>query len=154
MRYYRYEDDVITASSDHPQPGMVALADEHEDVVAWENPPPRPDDVIAERKRRLALGFEFDFEDARGKHHIGTTKADMEGWDEVTKIAQVLLNGADTSTTIPIITDTGPVEVTAPEWQQILLASAQVRQPIWMASFALQEMDPIPADYADDQWWP
>lgn len=110
--------------------------------------------VVAERQRRLNLGFEFDFEDARGVHRIGTTPADQVGWNEVTTIAQVILNGGDTTTEIEIITDTGPVNVTAVEWQQILMAAGMARQPIWKASFALQEMDPIPADYTDDSYWP
>jgi hypothetical protein len=42
-------------------------------------------DVVAERARRLALGFLYDFGDARGVHHIGTTLDDMNGWDEVAK---------------------------------------------------------------------
>ncbi len=31
--------------------------------------PPTPADVIAERERRPALGFDYDFGDARGVHH-------------------------------------------------------------------------------------
>lgn len=116
-------------------------------------PPPTVDDVIVERARRLALGFDYDFGDARGVHHIGTTENDMRGWDEVTKFATALLNAGDTTTTIGIVTDTGPAQVTASEWNAILIAAGQFRQPIWHASFLLQQMDPIPEDYADDSYW-
>lgn len=117
-------------------------------------PPPSAIDVIAERARRLSAGFDYDFGDGRGVHRIGTTPADMVGWDEVTKLASALAALGDTATTIPILTDSGQAEVTAIEWQQILVASAAFRQPIWMASFVLQAMEPIPADYATNEvYW-
>lgn len=109
--------------------------------------------VIEERKRRLALGFNYDFGDARGVHRIGTTPADMAGWDEVTKLAQAR-NVAGEVAPIAIVTDTGPVDVSPAEWNDILLAAGEARQPIWQASFALQAMVPIPEDYAGDQHWP
>jgi hypothetical protein len=109
--------------------------------------------VKAECERRLALGFDYDFGDARGVHRIGTTARDMAGWDEVSKIAQALINVGQGAQTIAISTDTGSCEVTAAEWQSILIAAAQFRQPIWLASFDLQAMDPIPTDYANDSYW-
>jgi hypothetical protein len=36
---------------------------------------------------------------------------------------------------------------------QVLVAAAQFRQPLWAASFVLQAMSPIPADYANDKYW-
>lgn len=111
------------------------------------------DDVLAERARRLARGFDFDFGDARGVHRIGTTDADMRGWDEVAKGAQAAINLGGGAAEISIETDTGPVTLSALEFQQILVAATAYRQPIWLASFALQKMDPIPADYADDSRW-
>lgn len=116
--------------------------------------PPTADDVIAERERRLALGFDYDFGDERGVHHIGTAPNDIRKWmDEVTPLSQAFLNVSQPDGEITIITDTGPAAVTALEWQQILLAAAAWRQPIYQASFVLQAMDPIPTDYADDKWW-
>ena len=125
--------------------------------VAIPDPEPQPvtiEEVAAERRRRLALGFDYDFGDARGVHHIGTTAADMVGWDEVTKASQAMIALGAGSSAINIVTETGPATVTAIEWQSILLAASAARQPLWAASFALQAMDPIPADYADDVYWP
>ncbi|MDO1582439.1 hypothetical protein [Rhizobium oryzicola] len=130
-------------------------------VVKWVNdlvdlPPPlvTADDVIAERERRLALGFYYDFQDARGVHHLATTQGDMRKWtDEVTPLAQTRINLGQPNSTIGIFTQTGPVELTAMEWFQVLNAAGEWRQPIYAASFALQAMDPIPADYAADHWW-
>ena len=110
--------------------------------------------VGLERTRRLRLGFDYDFQDARGVHRIGTTDSDMDGWDEVTTVAQAAILAGLPTMAINIVTDTGPVTVTAMEWQSILLAAGAARQPLWAASFALQALDPIPADYADDSRWP
>lgn len=115
---------------------------------------PSPADVVAERERRLALGFDYDFGGARGVHQIGTAPDDMRKWmDEVTPLAQAYLNLGQPTGEITITTETGPVTVTAVEWQQILLAAAQWRQPIYQASFVLQAMDPIPADFVEEAWW-
>lgn len=109
--------------------------------------------IVAERERRLGLGFNYDFGDARGVHRIETSAADMVGWDAVTKIAQAAINIGQPSATIDIVTNTGAVTVTALEWQSILLAAGRFQQPIWAKSFALQAMSPIPSTYASDEWW-
>lgn len=115
----------------------------------------RVEAVGAERARRLALGFDYDFQDARGVHRIGTTERDMDGWNEVTRLKDALLAAGDTTSLINIVTETGPTTVTAPEWNTILLyAASQFRQPLWQASFDLQAMNPIPADYMSDAYWP
>jgi len=109
--------------------------------------------VAVERERRLRAGFDYDFGDARGVHRIGTTEQDMVGWDEVTFVAQAAINAGLPAMEIAIVTDTGPATVTAMEWQSILLAAGAARQPIWAASFYLQALNQIPADYADDARW-
>jgi len=109
--------------------------------------------IIAERERRLGVGFAYDFGDTRGVHRIATSEQDMRGWDEVTKIANAMLALNDPVSTIDIVTEAGPVQVTAIEWQHILIAAAAFRQPIWTASFALQAMNPIPLDVTGDQYW-
>lgn len=120
-------------------------------VAAFSEAKPTVDEIVAERKRRLALGYNYNFGDARGLHRIGTSAADMIGWSEVSTYAGALLDRGDTTTTIPIVTDTGPCLVTAPEWRAIEIAAAQFRQPIWAKSFVLQAS--LPADYANDSHW-
>ena len=112
---------------------------------------PQPSDVQIERDRRLGLGFNYDFGDARGVHRIGTTPADMKGWGEVSTYSGALLDSGDVSTKIAIVTDTGPCEVTAPEWRAIEIAAAVSRQPIWAKSFALSAL--LPTDYTNDAQW-
>lgn len=110
--------------------------------------------VVAERARRMALGFDYDFGDARGVVRIGTDAADLAGWSEVTTLSNALIALGQGGAEIEIYPDAVPVTVTALEWQSILVASGQFRQPIWLASFVLQSMDPIPADVTNDAYWP
>lgn len=110
--------------------------------------------IVAERTRRLSLGFDFDFGDARGVHHIGTSPADQAGWDEVSKLAGAMLALGETEAEIAIVTNTGPAVITALEWQMILIAAGQFRQPIWSASFLMQAADPMPEDITADALWP
>ncbi|WP_421998242.1 hypothetical protein [Roseovarius confluentis] len=141
---------------DRPDLWAALSAGEVGPIAPYVSPPPpsfNSEDVIRERTRRLAEGFDYDFEDARGIHHIGTTEEDMRGWDEVTMGANAAMAIGAGSTAFDIITETGPVEVTALEWQSILMAATAFRQPIWSASFALQQVDPIP-DPATWAGWP
>lgn len=133
--YVKIVDGAVTQPSDTPHPPSV-------------------EDVVAERERRLQLGFTYDFGDVRAVHFFATTPADMEGWDEVTKLANAYLLTGDTTSTIAIKTQTGPTEVTATEWQKVLIAAGNFRQPIFAASFMLQSVSPIPDDYKDDKYWP
>lgn len=111
--------------------------------------------VVAERTRRLAAGFDYDFQDERGVHRIGMDEKDLKGWDEVSKGAAAAMSlGLGNSTTLIIVTQTGPAIITCVEWQKIVLAGMVQRQPIWTASFQLQGMNPIPDDYTNDAYWP
>lgn len=114
---------------------------------------PTVDDIVAERERRLALGFDYDFGDARGVHRFATSEADRIGWRQVTDWAHAAINvGMPDDTTI-IMTQTGVCTITALEWQHILMAAKNALQPLWAASFVLQAMDPIPSDYTNDAYW-
>lgn len=114
---------------------------------------PQPYHVHVERDRRLSLGFDYDFGDGRGVHRIGTSEGDTRGWQEVSTASAAAIAIGQGEFALTIMTDTGPAEITALEWQAILLAAAAFRQPIWQASFALERSDPIPTDFADDQYW-
>lgn len=135
--------------------GVFAVIDppEPEPEPEPEPQPPTVWDVVAERERRLGLGFDYDFGGVRGIHRIAMTEHDMKGWDEITEWSLAAIALGTPNATIDVLTETGPCTVTAQEWQQVLMAATAARQPIWAASFALQAMDPIPADYADDEWW-
>ncbi|CTQ53532.1 hypothetical protein LP7551_02056 [Roseibium album] len=108
--------------------------------------------VAVERDRRLSEGFDFDFVDERGVHTIGTSPRDMRGWDEVTTGAHAAIALGAPDTEFEIVTDTGPVTITAREWMMVLAAATQNRQPIWKSFFAF-DANSIPEKYADDSNW-
>ncbi len=111
--------------------------------------------LTTELERRLAQGFDYDFGDSRGVHKIGTTAGDMKRWvEEVSPAAQALINLQQPEAVIGIKTDTGPVAITAAEWQQVLAAAMAFRQPIFQAYFALKASDPAVDDHTDDAHWP
>lgn len=147
-----------TYVTDFPADRLTRIASEDElsDVLrpyGVKLPKPTVDDVAAERERRLQLGFDYRFADVRGAHHIGTTDADMKGWDEVTKATQAAIALGQSTALFDIVTNTGQVTITALEWQQILVAASAARQPLWAASFTLEASNPIPADFKDDKYW-
>lgn len=124
------------------------------EVTPYVAPPPSADDIVTERERRLAMGFDYNFGDSRGVHRIGTTEADLKGWDEVSKYAGALIDKGELSTLIAIATNTGLCTVTPIEWRAIEIKSAEFRQPLWAKSFALMALAPnIPADYINDTYW-
>ena len=93
--------------------------------------------VYTRRDALRAAGFDHDFGDERGIHHIGTTPSDMEGWDEVTMGANALVALGQGNAEFSIDTNTGPTTITALEWQAVLAHASIVRQPIWQRSFTL-----------------
>lgn len=109
--------------------------------------------IESERARRLAAGFDYDFQDERGVHRIGTTENDERGWDKVTRLANALIAAGKRNAELVIVTNTGSVTITPKEWQFVLIAAGQFEQPIYTASFALQAMKPIPQDVESDKYW-
>lgn len=115
------------------------------------------DELIAaierERDRRLAAGFDYDFGDERGRHRIGTTDADERGWDKVTKLAAAYIASGQPDAQLSIVSDSGPVVLSAQEWQRVLIAKGEFEQPIFAASFALQGLKCIPPDVENPKYW-
>lgn len=133
--------------------GGFAVVDPPE-PEAPEPGPLTPDDVVAEQRRRLALGFDYDFGDVRGVHHIATTEQDMQDWQEVTTWATLMKLTGDTTATLMIATSTGIAEVTADDWLAVLAAGTASRQPIFQGAFWLMAQDPVPTDYATNEaYW-
>lgn len=155
MAYVAREGGKIVGYSRHANDETPEqVADDDPELIAFLEPGVTAADVEAERERRLAAGFDYDFEDVRGVHRIGTTRDDLVGWDEVDKFAASLRAAGAGDVEVHILTDTGPVTVSADEWAQIMIAAGAFRQPIWAASFLIVAMDPIPENFADNSYWP
>lgn len=158
------ENGIVTNIAVGVPDGYIMIPDEEVVDVGWgyedgnlvEPPAPAPtvERIIAERNRRLAEGFDHDFGDSRGQHRFATTEADMKGWDEVTKAAAAYMAAGQPDMSIFVVTETGPVTVTALDWQSVLISAHDFRQPIWIGSFNLQEMEPIPQDFdTNETYW-
>lgn len=148
---------VLAFSSSNLGAGFVLADDKDPGVVKYlarTNPDAVTADAVGrERDRRLAAGFSYDFGDARGVHVFATSDEDMKRWSEVALGAQALINLGQPEGAIQIATQTGQASVTATEFQHIMLAAMQFRQPLYQKSFALQAMKPIPADFREDKYW-
>lgn len=149
----RSDDPTTTIPVDEANSDWMKILSEGLTPLPYEDPAPTGDDVAAERDRRLASGFVYDFADGRGIHLFGTTKSDLEGWQEVRILAALRRETGD-ATPIQVSTETGMVEISPNEWLSVDKAASDFRQPIWAASFALTLMDPIPSDFFEDKWWP
>lgn len=153
---YRF---AIGVRGDPEKEGLdVTIIDGVEHYSLFDQVPPRSEEVLQqviedERAKRLAAGFDYNFKDERGVHRIGTTEADERGWDKVTKLASAMILSGNPGGKIQVVTETGPVEVTAVEWQEILIAAGAFQQPIYALSFALQTMTPIPQDVENPSYW-
>lgn len=111
------------------------------------------EDVYRERDRRLALGYDFDFGDARGVHHFATDDENMKGWNKVTDWAGLQLIVGNTLDWVELDTDTGQVAVVPVEWVAIFQAMTTWQQTLYSAAPTIAAMTPIPGDYTDDARW-
>ena len=146
--------NVVTILGDGQIPNEAkALLEKGVVPIAFTPPPITPSQVQAERIRRLGLGFSYDFKDVRGVHVIGTTPADMLGWDDVDKSVNALVTLGLISQTFDIVTNTGRATITPVDWAKITLGATAFRTPIWFASFTLEATPVIPQDYTADKYW-
>ncbi len=136
------------APTAHPLVEAAVHAGGYEVIEPEPAPAPAPEPPTAEdlrraveaaRDRRLAVGFDYDFADARGVHRFGTTAADRRGWAEVKAISDAALAAGQPDLSIDVRTDSGAVTLRADEWPAIQLAAAQAFQPVWQASWTVKD---------------
>lgn len=157
-----YSDDI---HADIPA-GMITISDEHwveflenpglrrwdgEAVVVY-NPPPVPithEDVNAERRRRILAGRIIN------DVHVTGSDEDARNLSNLAMAAQIRMAAGDLTTTT-IYRDAGNVDrvLTPPELVALWQASAEYVSALYAASWALKALDPIPADFAADTYWP
>ena len=120
-------------------------------VVPYEPPPPvvTADDVNAERQRRIVAG--------RVLNGIRVTGRDVDARNlmSLALIAQMRIASGDTTTPTTfrdgdnLDHDLTPLQILT-MWQE----SAAFVSALYQASWDIKAMDPIPADYTADQYWP
>lgn len=159
--FYLNEEETLVCRSDMPGAAIPVASDNkhYRDLVrrnitiSGYAPAPTPGDVLSERRRRLAAGYEHDFGDDRGVHLLATGVDDMTGWDDLTRAALAAIALGQPEKSFTIVTETGTADVSAAEWAAIVDAMSDRRQAIWQASFALLSKKSIPKDFARNSRW-
>lgn len=101
-------------------------------------------EIDIERDRRIDSGFEFE----------GVRYQSRPG-DRENIAGAVLIAIADPAyTTGWIAADNSVVQMDAPTLLRFGRTAADHKQALIFAARQLKDMQPIPADYADDKWWP
>ncbi|WP_440410597.1 DUF4376 domain-containing protein [Neorhizobium petrolearium] len=107
------------------------------------------DAINAERTRRIIAGKVIN-----GIHVTGRDE-DARNLTNLALGAQVRIAGGDT-TTLKTFRDGDNIDhdLTPPEIMSLWQQSSEYVSALYAASWALKALDPIPADFADDSYWP
>ncbi|WP_052182724.1 DUF4376 domain-containing protein [Rhizobium sp. YS-1r] len=107
------------------------------------------DAINAERARRIIAGKIIN-----GIHVTGRDE-DARNLTNLALGAQVRIAGGD-STTLKTFRDGDNIDhdLTPPEIMSLWQQSSEYVSALYAASWALKALDPIPADFADDSYWP
>lgn len=120
-------------------------------VVVYTPPAPAAttDDVNAERQRRITAGRLINGVRVTGRDE------DARNLMSLALIAQMRIAAADT-TTATTYRDGDNVDhtLTPPQIVSMWQESAAYVSALYQASWDIKAMDPIPADFAADQYWP
>jgi len=139
----------------------LVFADGQVNEVVVYDPPldtPTAGDVNAERERRLVGDFTFQGKlfqrDPRSLARI-TGAATLAGFAVAAGAPEGYLRWANADRDfVWIASDNSRVPMDAKTCFAFGQAAANVETNIIFATAALRDMNPIPADYADDKWWP
>lgn len=131
------------------------------EVEAHLNPPlapPSSEDVNAERDDRINAGFEF------GGARFQSRAEDRENINGKALLAFMAISEGAKSGDLRwadpdrdfvwIAEDNSLVPMDAPTVVAFGKAAAASKEAHIFAGLVLKQMNPIPADYADDKWWP
>lgn len=132
--------------------------DELLEVIEVDAAPPTREDVNAERERRLVADFTFNGKkfqrDARSLQRINGA-ATLAGFALGAGAQPGNLRWANPDRDfVWIASDNTLMPMDAQTCFAFGQVAANVETSIIFTAKALREADPIPADYADDKWWP
>lgn len=117
---------------------------------------PTRENVAAERTRRLQEGFTRNFGGSAGIRTLDMRgPADETNWLGLKATADhYIANGA--ADTLLTLRDAGneTFHSSAETVSQALFEMAQWKSEVLERSWELQDMNPIPADFVDDKYWP
>lgn len=156
MYVQRNEQGAVVGIFANAQPGFAEewLEDGHPDL----QPRPSVREVDLERDSRIDAGVEFQgvLFQSRATDRENIAGAAQLGFMAVVAGAEV----GDLRWSNPdqdfawIASDNSLVPMDAPTVVAFGKAAAERKQTLILAGRQLKDMDPIPADYTDDKWWP
>lgn len=134
--------------------------DEDRDFVAsyWSQPTihqgPQGDAVNAERERRIAAGTTVPVPGTAGIPVQGREQ-DVRNLLGLGMAALARMSQGDNVTLTPFRDATNAMhDLTPPQVFALWHLSAMYASAVYQASWAIKAMTPIPADFADDSYWP
>lgn len=145
------------------KPGADYTLDPETMIWAHTPPPPTAAMVDAERDRRIAAGFVFDgvTYQSRAADRENIAGAKSAASDAIALGAAVgdlawqqLLDPTAPSEFAWIAADNTLHAMDAQTVVQLGYAALRHKQALIFSARALKDMDPIPADFADDSYWP
>ncbi|PWE57669.1 hypothetical protein DEM27_00195 [Metarhizobium album] len=152
----------LPAPADPIPPGKMATATTVERVdgvvkfvdMLADAPPPPTDDINAEHDRRAATGRVFavaGYGDVALEGSAGTQMVLLALKDTARDMVAV-----GYSEPVLMFTDRDNIDrhLTPEQVIELVDAGKIYMQALHAAKRSLKAMDPIPADFADDQWWP
>ncbi|MCW8158964.1 DUF4376 domain-containing protein [Stutzerimonas stutzeri] len=154
------------ATGETVQPGEIR-EDEGRYIRGWvvvTAPAPSATDVDAERDRRISAGFEFDGVRYQSRLPSPERAGDWEVFSgKALEALMAIMGGAqpgDLRWSDPaedfawIAADNSRVPMDAQTVIELAKAASAHRTKHTFAGSDLKQMDPIPADYTDDKYWP
>jgi hypothetical protein len=145
------------------------MGNRHRQMIAdWEDagntippyiaPPPGSAELNSERDRRIGRGFmfqdrRFDFDDRAKANIAGAAQLAFMAMVAGAQSGDLFWNGGSTPFTW-IAADNSFVTMDAQTVVEFGRAAALHEQSHIFAARAVKDMDPIPADYANDSYWP
>jgi hypothetical protein len=119
-------------------------------VVVYDPPaePISPENVNAERQRRIEAGKEIDGVLVTGRDE------DARNLQALLSVAQLRIASGDNTTTLFRDGTNTDHQLTPAQIVDLFLQSTSYVSEVYAASWALKALDPIPADFADGSHWP
>ncbi len=116
---------------------------------------PTPDDVAAERARRILAGLTITVPGHATPVRLTGDQQTRDNLQALAMAAQMRVAAGDTTTpTTWRDADNADHVLTPPQLLALWSAAAAYVGAVYAASWALKDATPIPADYADNTHWP
>lgn len=149
------EVNVADVPGNRHRAALAAWEAEGNVIEPYAPPPATAQDVNAERRRRLTRGTAVTVPGHADPIRLSGRPEDMDSLIGLAMGAQLRLAAGDTEhVTTFRDADNTDHQLTPPQVLAMWQAGAGWVEQVYVASWAIKDSDPIPADYAEDPRWP